>query len=85
MASGNKALSLRLSERTYSGVKELAAAKGLSVNRVIEAEIEAALRRERNARLTEAFTKIAEHGRDASDIEFAFVAQSEVVLESSDR
>ncbi len=83
MAAVQRAVSLRLTEATFQGLKDLATARGLSMNRVVEEELQATILREKSKRLSEAFKKIAEQGKEYNSVEYAHSAQAEIALSGS--
>lgn len=74
-----KAISLRLPAALHEAVKRMAKARKISMNRLIEESIAATAREERSKMLKKEFELIA---REEQDVEYAFAAQSEVVLGS---
>jgi 23S rRNA maturation mini-RNase III len=53
------------------------------MNRVVEEELQATILREKSKRLSEAFKKIAEQGKDYNSVEYAQSAQAEIALSGS--
>ncbi len=73
-----KPLTVRLPGEVYGAASEVAKRRRVSMNRLIQESLQAALRQDEQARLYEAFGVV---GADAaeSDVEFAFDTQREVV------
>jgi hypothetical protein len=74
-----KALTLRIDESLYIETKKMATKENSSVNSFIEKLIIEKLQEQENQELFNAFS-IVGLDKDCSDVEFAFSAQKEVVL-----
>ncbi len=83
MPEHRRAITVRLPETVYRSASEMARRNRLSLNRLIQRSVEAAVKEEEQRRLREAFTLV---GRDMqeSDVEFAHAAQAEVVTGEQD-
>ncbi len=73
-------LSLRLPEELRTAAVELAKRRKTSLNKLIEGEIARAVEEEERERFREGYRILA---REGVDVEYAFAAQSEVVLGGS--
>jgi len=78
MATKMKAVTVRLPEHLYNRGAVTAKRKNLSLNRLLQESLEAAIKAEEDRELYEAFGLV---GREEdNDVEYAFEAQREVVL-----
>jgi hypothetical protein len=71
-------MSIRLSQESYEALQEVATSRGTRLNKAVEDSIEVMAATVRRERLRVAFSNLAEAEHSA---DFAFEAQSEVVLD----
>jgi hypothetical protein len=74
-----KTLTIRLPLADYERATDLAKARHQSLNKLVQDGLKSIETEEREKRLFDDFTAIAETGREDNDLDFAFEAQAEVV------
>lgn len=77
-----KTLTLRLPLGVYERATRLAATRGQSLNRLFQDGFQLLDSQERDKRLFDDFTAIADAQGDESDVDYAFAAQTETLVES---
>jgi hypothetical protein len=77
-----KTLTLRLPLGVYERATRLAVTRGQSLNRLFQDGFQLLDSQERDKRLFDDFTAIADAQRDESDVDYAFAAQIETLVES---
>ena len=77
-----KILTLRLSPEAYERAKALAERRRQSLNRMFQDGLALLDQQEREQRLYDDFTAIAEAGADETDVEFAIAAQTQATTAS---
>ena len=82
MKAEQRTINIRLNDEVYRALQALSAARGISMNKVVEEGILEAAESARRARLKEAFARIAATSAEEQSVEFGFEAQSGVVLGS---
>ncbi len=80
--SETKPLTVRLPISVYEKASVLAKARHQSLNKLVQDGLQFIEVQERERRLFDDFTAIAESGEDETDVEFALPAQSEVIKNS---
>lgn len=78
MAHQTKTVSLRLDEALWAQCKSLAKERKQSFNEFVETALQKSAQEERQRQLRAAFTRLSVA---ETDVEYAFAAQSEVVLD----
>jgi hypothetical protein len=74
-----KTLTIRLPLADYERATDLAKARHQSLNKLVQDGLKSIEAEEREKRLFDDFTAIAETGCEDNDLDFAFEAQAEVV------
>lgn len=77
-----KTLTLRLPLGVYERASRLAVSRGQSLNRLFQDGFQLLDSQERDKRLFDDFTAIAEAQGDESNVEYALAAQTETLVES---
>jgi hypothetical protein len=77
-----KTLTIRLPLADYERATDLAKARHQSLNKLVQDGLKSIETEEREKRLFDDFTAIAESGHENNDVDFAFEAQADVVAES---
>jgi hypothetical protein len=77
-----KTLTIRLPLSSYERAAQLAKARRLSLNRLFQEGLELLDQREREQRLFDDFSMIADAGTAETEVEFALAAQTQVIRES---
>ena len=77
-----KTLTIRLPLGVYERAAHLAEARGQSLNRLFQDGLQLLDAQEKEKRLFDDFSAIADAGSDESDVAFAFPAQTETLSEA---
>jgi len=77
-----KTLTIRLPLSVYERATDLAKARRQSLNKLVQDGLKSIEAQERESRLFDDFTAIAESGREETELDFAFEGQAEVVAGS---
>jgi len=77
-----KTLTIRLPLADYERATDLAKARRQSLNKLVQDGLKSIEAQERESRLFNDFTAIAESGREETELDFAFEAQAEAVAGS---
>ena len=76
-----KTLTIRLPLGVYERATQLAEARGQSLNRLLQDGLQLLDSQDKERRLFNDFSAIADAGSDESDVAFAFTAQAETLRE----
>jgi len=76
-----KTLTIRLPLNVYEKASQLAEARGQSLNRLFQDGLQLLDPQDKEKRLFDDFSAIADAGSDESDVSFAFTAQTETLSE----
>jgi hypothetical protein len=77
-----KTLTIRLPLSVYRRAADLAKARHQSLNRLVQDGLQSIEVQEREKRLFDDFTAIAESRENESDVDFGFEAQAQVIADS---
>lgn len=77
-----KTLTIRLPLSVYEAAADLAKSRRQSLNKLVQDGLKSIEAQEREARLFDDFTIIAESGREDNEVDFSFEAQAEVAADS---
>ncbi len=78
-ATNTQSLTVRLQPELYTAATHLARKRSLSLNALVQQSLAAWIKSEEDRELYEAFEELGKD-KEACDVEYAFAAQSEVVL-----